>query len=188
MDIYKDIDMDKDKDVCSFELTWFPLYIKSQPFFAGLVFCKTCYARLHGPQVEFSVFSLLNTSSGIWLLEHSCFRRFFWGWDEQVFGIFSALSLNKNLYILCIFSAAGLTNDILFDIFLVFYVLFSLSTKIYIFYAFFQQQVWQMIWSWSLFRYFCSQMFSLAQLQYSPTSGTIQLCYKNINTENYTTI
>ena len=113
MDIYKDIDidMDKDKDVCSFELTWFPLYIKSQPFFAGLVFCKTCYARLHGPQVDFSVFSLVNTSSGIWLLEHSCIWRFFWGWDEQVFGIFSALSLNKNLYVLCILSAAGLTND-----------------------------------------------------------------------------
>ena len=31
---------------------------KSHIFFAGLVFCKTCYARLHGPQVKLSVFCI----------------------------------------------------------------------------------------------------------------------------------
>ena len=37
------------------ELTWYQSAY-NHTFFAGLVFCKTCYARLHGPQVKLSVF------------------------------------------------------------------------------------------------------------------------------------
>ena len=41
----------------------------------GLVLCKTCYARLHGPQVKNFCDSFLFLPSGLWLLKHFSVRQ-----------------------------------------------------------------------------------------------------------------
>ena len=130
-------------------------------FFPGLIFCKTCYARLHGPQVRFTAFLFILYIIIIYILSYlneyiSAFLFLF---------CFRVLATRTPLCLTAL-SRRGWAG-VKFSLFL------SPTTGGLIFYALFQLR-WQMIWR-SLFRYFSLMFCCSPGAQYSWTPGTIQL-------------